>query len=565
MPMGDVIGRLSVTLGLDTAAFETNAKRAVKTTATTGENMEALGSKVRIADKALVGLGAAIAGSQLLGTIKDLAVQGLEYASSLGEQAQQLGVLSSELQEYRYAASQSGVATETMDQALAQLTKRIGLAANGAKGPAGAFKELGISIRDARGNMITAGQAIPLIAEALAKIPEPAKRARLEAELFGKSGQQLDPLLTQGAKGVNDLRTAAHNLGIVLSEETIAKADKAADHLGELNTVLQAKVAGVVSENANAIIRLADSLAKLADGGLKAMTMLNKFLDSPAGKFTIGAINPDVPSLVELRKRQMNAAAAEPAPAPQSSVGKGAPVKVPSKLAKPVNGWSVWNGQTTFRLGGGQQFSNAFDRLTGVAPGAISDVLQISNAEPEFSAAMDKMRKALDGVGKSADDLEGVSGQAARGVRDGWVGTAQGVIGALNQMAYAFKGGDFLDMLGALVGLGLQLGQAGVFGKDFAGKVSGIPAYAGGTSWHPGGMALVGERGPELVNLPRGSSVIPNHALGGAGSGNTYNFTGNLMTPEFWAQIQAGDQRAAAAGAQGGAMLVAQRNSRRLM
>lgn len=37
-----------------------------------------------------------------------------------------------------------------------------------------------------------------------------------------------------------------------------------------------------------------------------------------------------------------------------------------------------------------------------------------------------------------------------------------------------------------------------------------LPSYAGGTNFHPGGMAIVGEQGPELVNLPRGSSVTPN-------------------------------------------------------
>ncbi len=39
-------------------------------------------------------------------------------------------------------------------------------------------------------------------------------------------------------------------------------------------------------------------------------------------------------------------------------------------------------------------------------------------------------------------------------------------------------------------------------------------AFAQGTSFAPGGMALVGEMGPELVNLPRGSQVIPNPRLG---------------------------------------------------
>lgn len=40
-----------------------------------------------------------------------------------------------------------------------------------------------------------------------------------------------------------------------------------------------------------------------------------------------------------------------------------------------------------------------------------------------------------------------------------------------------------------------------------------IPKYAGGTNFHPGGLAIVGEKGPELVNLPRGSQVIPNTEL----------------------------------------------------
>jgi hypothetical protein len=55
-------------------------------------------------------------------------------------------------------------------------------------------------------------------------------------------------------------------------------------------------------------------------------------------------------------------------------------------------------------------------------------------------------------------------------------------------------------------------GVGGIFNAIF-----GVPAFAAGTAFAPGGLALVGERGPELVNLPRGSQVVPNHALGGMG------------------------------------------------
>lgn len=53
----------------------------------------------------------------------------------------------------------------------------------------------------------------------------------------------------------------------------------------------------------------------------------------------------------------------------------------------------------------------------------------------------------------------------------------------------------------------------------------GVGYSANGTDYWRGGMTWVGERGPELVNLPRGSQVIPNHELP---STTTATFTGNI-------------------------------------
>ncbi len=52
-----------------------------------------------------------------------------------------------------------------------------------------------------------------------------------------------------------------------------------------------------------------------------------------------------------------------------------------------------------------------------------------------------------------------------------------------------------------------QLGTKGTIPHVSFGR---IPAYASGTAFHPGGPAIVGEKGPELVMLPRGASVLPN-------------------------------------------------------
>lgn len=54
-----------------------------------------------------------------------------------------------------------------------------------------------------------------------------------------------------------------------------------------------------------------------------------------------------------------------------------------------------------------------------------------------------------------------------------------------------------------------------------------VPGFASGVQNFGGGMAVVGEKGPELVQLPRGSNVIPNSQLGGAGQ-TTVNISLNV-------------------------------------
>jgi len=72
-----------------------------------------------------------------------------------------------------------------------------------------------------------------------------------------------------------------------------------------------------------------------------------------------------------------------------------------------------------------------------------------------------------------------------------------------------------------------------ITGKDnyskFFKTVFGIPANAYGTYNHIGGYTLVGERGPEIVDLPRGSKVYPNGEIPD-GMGGTVNYI-NVTIP----------------------------------
>jgi hypothetical protein len=56
--------------------------------------------------------------------------------------------------------------------------------------------------------------------------------------------------------------------------------------------------------------------------------------------------------------------------------------------------------------------------------------------------------------------------------------------------------------------------------SSFSSVISNLPRFASGVENFAGGLALVGERGPELVNLPGGSDVIPRGGFGGGVTNN---------------------------------------------
>lgn len=254
---GALVGALRVTLGLDSAQFEAGTKRARNIAKRDATEIQRIMGGVKAS---FAGLATAATAGTLIAAGK----RALDYAANLGEVAAAAGITTKELQEYQYAASQVGIEQEEMVKLLSKLTKTMGEAAAGGRSQVATFRELGIALQDANGRFYTAGEVIPKIAEAMKRIESPAERARILTDLFGKSGQKLETLLAGGAQGVNELRDAAHRLGIVLSDEQIQKADQTADRLEELKKVLEARIAGVVSDNAQAIYDLANAMAQAA-------------------------------------------------------------------------------------------------------------------------------------------------------------------------------------------------------------------------------------------------------------------------------------------------------------
>jgi hypothetical protein len=268
--MAGLIGALRVSLSADTAAFQQGMTKAQRQAAKSSSAIQRSLTGIKIG---LTSLAAGVT----LGSLTAVAKRALDYASSLGEVSQQLGVTTKDLQVYRYAATQVGISQEEMDKGLGKLTITLGQVAAGAKAPIAALKAIGVTADELRGK--DTGEAFRIIADGLAKIPDRAQRAAVEVALFGRTGAKLDTLLSGGSGAINELSNAAEKLGIVLSDDQIQRADETADKMAALKTVLEANIAGVVADNANAILKMVDALAQLIAAIPDAIAAYSRFLN----------------------------------------------------------------------------------------------------------------------------------------------------------------------------------------------------------------------------------------------------------------------------------------------
>ncbi|MHC2298145.1 phage tail tip lysozyme [Rhizobium mongolense] len=150
--------------------------------------------------------------------------------------------------------------------------------------------------------------------------------------------------------------------------------------------------------------------------------------------------------------------------------------------------WNALKGSTDVR--GATAAFAGFERPSGFSwgnpEGAHNFVGRLSGAEEALSKFGGTTAKATEGLGQLGSGL-------------GSLGSSLSTAGS-SAASGGTGGGGLFGWLGGLFGGGGQWAAAA------SGKITGL--FADGTNYAPGGLAIVGERGPELVNLPQGSQVF---------------------------------------------------------
>ena len=94
-----------------------------------------------------------------------------------------------------------------------------------------AYEKLGVEVMNADGSLRDSDTVYWEVIDALGKMENETQRDALAMKIFGKSAQELNPLIKGGADTLKQMGDQAQQLGIILDQETLDKANAFNDQI----------------------------------------------------------------------------------------------------------------------------------------------------------------------------------------------------------------------------------------------------------------------------------------------------------------------------------------------
>jgi len=210
-------GKAFIEIFADNTKLLASLKRAQSSLRGFASSVISIGAKMQAAGAAII--------APLVGTAFHFAAIG----DAIHKMSARTGIATETLSELGFAAEQSGSSLEATEKGIRKMQVSIFDLGNGVVSFSGDvdeastsiseiqknFASLGLSIKDLQG--LDPGEQFEKIAGKIAEIEDPTTRAAVAMKVFGKSGADLVPLLSEGEAGIRALREEAKRLGLSIS------------------------------------------------------------------------------------------------------------------------------------------------------------------------------------------------------------------------------------------------------------------------------------------------------------------------------------------------------------
>lgn len=160
----------------------------------------------------------------------------IESFSALEGAANRAGRSLREFQELQYMAVQFGESAESMGSALVEFNKRVAEAQNGQGKLLDVLTQYNIKLTDSQGRLRSVSDIYRDYADKVKGAANGQEQLRMAIAAFGdEAGKGLVDVLAQGSDGITNFAEKAHDAGMVIEDELIARAKQLDDRLKEIS------------------------------------------------------------------------------------------------------------------------------------------------------------------------------------------------------------------------------------------------------------------------------------------------------------------------------------------
>lgn len=287
MNVMDLVAKIS----LDSGDYEKNVDSAKSSFSGLGTSI-ANGAKTigKVAVGAFTAISGAIAGAT--GALISNAKETAEYADNIDKMSQKMGFTTDAFQEWDFIMQHNGSSIEAVKGSIIKLDKAL-------ESDTDAWERLGLSQEELL-NM-SSEEKFEATVKALQGVTDEVEKAQLAQEVFGKSYQEMMPLLNSSAEDVEAMKQQVHDLGGVMSEDAVKAGAQFQDSLQNLQTAFTGAKNNLMGEFLPSLSTVMDGLSALISGDESGIGKITQGIEDFASK-----LNEKLPTVIHTAGQILN-------------------------------------------------------------------------------------------------------------------------------------------------------------------------------------------------------------------------------------------------------------------
>ena len=291
-------------------ALQNESENAAKASSDLDKSIDEAAESAEDAESKLDGLASKIAKGLTVGIIAlgtaavatgkklwDMANETAATGDEIDKQSQKLGVSAENYQKLSYAMERCGADVEDFRRGAVNITKTLAAVQNGSDDAGKSISDLGVKLKNTDDSMRSTEDVLLDTIAALADMDDETARNAAANEIFGRSYQELAPLLNSGADGIRELMDEAEKYGMVMSNEAVAASAAFEDSLTRLKSTVNGLKNRYLSQLLPSLSDIADGFSLLVSGVDDGSQLIERGIHGIAE--TINTVLPAITSLIK--------------------------------------------------------------------------------------------------------------------------------------------------------------------------------------------------------------------------------------------------------------------------